>query len=244
MPSHTHKKVHHSDSTYIFWGNLLLFALFSSYDVPYNPTPCKYLVFLCSLSWSFLSFGKTVFLALHTPQVGAWQVHKEAQSAAGFVVRSTGDQQQIHVLVVCSPAGLREKGPSWHGRETCLASFLRHEMLSRKKKKIIIKSTYSTFWKIVLPGDVQMLGRCALSVSCANYLIIWSDAIKTPLTFCPFHMQLKCSGICSLTVVRGAPYSPPTMSKNVGCSPQLAWGVLCIWGMKPGTGQCEVLPQN
>lgn len=57
-------------------------------------------------------------------------------------------------------------------------------------------------------------------------------------------MQLKCSGICSLTVVRGAPYSPPTMSKNVGCSPQLAWGVLCIWGMKPGTGQCEVLPQN
>lgn len=212
------------------------------------PTTQLCISILCSCAPSpglFCPSVKTVFLALHTPQVGAWQVHKEAQSAAGFVVRSIGDQQQIHFLVVCSPAGLREKGPSWHGRETCLASFLRHEMLSRKKeKKIIIKSTYSTFWKIVLPGDVQMLGRCALSVSCANYLIIWSGAIKTPLTFCAFHMQLKCSGICSLTVVRGAPYSPPIMSKNVAWSPQLARGVLCVGGTKPGTGQCEVLPQN
>lgn len=89
-----------------------------------------------------------------------------------------------------------------------------------------------------------MRGACALSVNSASYLMIWSGAIKAPMTFRSFHMPAKVFGVCSVAVVRHAPYSLPTKSKDVGWSSQLAQAVLCIRRTRLGTGQCEVLPQS
>lgn len=191
-------EVHHSDSTSICWGNWLLLASFSVSDLPWGPD----LYTSCVLVLPLLVF--LIFQQDSVPEMcpptrvaggGCLEGRKEPASTAGFVVRSWRIRNSI--FVVCGPGWWSEKGPYWHGQETCPASFLRNEMLVQGKKKSVIKSIWWYIFEKCASLEIHIYTFCALRVNGANYLIIWSGGIKTPFDV-PFLPHARGSVWCLL----------------------------------------------